>query len=307
MLIINIIIISNNNKYKNMLLKKPFIIDGAMGTELSSRGIDTPLPLWSAPANISHNHIISDIHSEYIKAGSNVITTNTFRTTIRTYLKAGYSIEEAQLLTRKSYAGAINAAKNAALNNNTLIALSIAPLEDCYEPNLFPGTQTALMEYKSILEMINENDVDIILFETMGCYKEIKSALTVSSELKKVKWLSIILKDSNSILDGTSITRVIDLANEYDIDALLINCTPLSIINKSIDIIIDKWIGKWGVYPNVGISMPTKEGVFTKTVDHNIFLKEITKYLDRGASIVGACCGSNPKLIRMISNHIDRY
>ena len=45
-----------------------------MGTELSSRGIDTPL-LWS-PANISHNHIISDIHSEYIKAGSNVITTN---------------------------------------------------------------------------------------------------------------------------------------------------------------------------------------------------------------------------------------
>ena len=101
--------------------------------------------------------------------------------------------------------------------NNTLVALSIAPLEDCYEPGLFPGSQIAISEYKSILEMINKDVVDIILFETMGCYKEIKSALIASSKIKTMKWLSIILKNSNSILDGTSIEKVIDLALEHGV------------------------------------------------------------------------------------------
>ena len=307
MLIINIIIISNNNKYINMLLNKPIIIDGAMGTELISRGIPTPLPLWSAIANTSHNKIISDIHSDYIKAGSNVITTNTFRTTIRSYLKAGYNIKDAHLLSKQSFTNAIKAAKKATLNNNTLIALSIAPLEDCYEPDLFPGSHIALSEYKTILQMINKDDVDIILFETMGCYKEIKSALIVSSKIKTMKWLSIILKDSNSILDGTSIEKVMDLALEHDVDALLVNCSPLIIISKSIDKIINKWVGKWGVYPNVGLSMPTKDGYFKKTVDNHLFLKEVSMYIDKGASIIGACCGSNPELISMISKHVDRY
>ena len=71
-------------------MRKPLLIDGAMGTELNIRGVSTPLPLWSADANLQNSKIVLDIHKDYIKSGSRVITTNTFRTTPWTYKKAGY-------------------------------------------------------------------------------------------------------------------------------------------------------------------------------------------------------------------------
>ena len=61
-----------------------------MGTELQNRGVQVPLPLWSANANIDYPQIVMDIHKDYINAGSDIITTNTFRSTEWTYKKAGY-------------------------------------------------------------------------------------------------------------------------------------------------------------------------------------------------------------------------
>ena len=73
----------------------PLILDGAMGTALMMRGIKAPLPLWSAAANYENFNEVVSIHEEYIKNGSNVITTNSFRSTPRTFRKAGYSNTDA--------------------------------------------------------------------------------------------------------------------------------------------------------------------------------------------------------------------
>ncbi len=62
-------------------MRRPLILDGAMGTELKNRGIDIPLPIWSADANLDHPEVVETIHSDYISAGADIITTNTFRTT----------------------------------------------------------------------------------------------------------------------------------------------------------------------------------------------------------------------------------
>ena len=72
------------------IFQKPLILDGAMGTELTKKGIKTPLPLWSAIANEENYNEVVDIHKCYIDNGCNIITTNTFRTTERAYKKAGY-------------------------------------------------------------------------------------------------------------------------------------------------------------------------------------------------------------------------
>ena len=50
-------------------MNKTLILDGAVGTELIRRGLELPLPLWSASANISHPEIITKIHQDYINAG----------------------------------------------------------------------------------------------------------------------------------------------------------------------------------------------------------------------------------------------
>src|SRR5512147_2343807 len=76
------------------------ILDGAMGTELDRRGVATPLPLWSARALLDAPEVVLAIHEDYIRAGADVVTTNTFRTTARTLRRAGLEPDEGERLTR---------------------------------------------------------------------------------------------------------------------------------------------------------------------------------------------------------------
>ena len=290
----------------NKDLKKPLIMDGAMGTELMRRGIELPLPLWSSMSNIDQFDQVMNIHKDYIEAGSDILTTNTFRTTPRTFIKAGYSQNESEIISEQCCNMAIEAAKHAVKNENTLIAGSVAPLEDCYEPSHFPGKEIAKKEFQLIIDRIIRKGVDILLFETMGNYEEIESALQVSNHVEIQRWLSIVLKNKNSILDGTELQKVVELANKNKIDMVLINCTPVNIILEALDIFLGYRKGKWGVYPNAGENMPTKDGEFVSKLDDESICKAIQGYITLGASVVGSCCGSTPNTVRKISNMIKK-
>ena len=290
----------------NKDLKKPLIMDGAMGTELMRRGIELPLPLWSSMSNIDQFDQVMNIHKDYIEAGSDILTTNTFRTTPRTFIKAGYSQNESEKISEQCCNMAIEAAKHAVKKENTLIAGSVAPLEDCYEPLHFPGKEIAKKEFQLIIDRIIRKGVDILLFETMGNYEEIESVLQVSNHVDIQRWLSIVLKNKNSILDGTELQKVVELANKNKIDMVLINCTPVNIILEALDIFLGYREGKWGVYPNAGENMPTKDGEFVSKLDDESICKAIQGYITLGASVVGSCCGSTPNTVRKISNMIKK-
>lgn len=290
----------------NKDLKKPLIMDGAMGTELMRRGIELPLPLWSSMSNIDQFDQVMNIHKDYLEAGCDILTTNTFRTTPRTFIKAGYSQNESEIISEQCCNMAIEAAKHAVKKENTLIAGSVAPLEDCYEPSHFPGKEIAKKEFRLIIDRIIRKGVDILLFETMGNYEEIESALQVSNHIDIQRWLSIVLKNKNSILDGTELQKVVELANKNKIDMVLINCTPVNIISEALDIFLGYRKGKWGVYPNAGENMPTKDGEFVSKLDDESFCKAIQDYITLGASVVGSCCGSTPNTVRKISNMIKK-
>src|SRR5512137_2763907 len=73
------------------------LLDGATGTELQRRGVDTRLPLWSARALIEALDVLRMIHADYLQAGADIITTNTFRTHRRTLERAGYGARTREL------------------------------------------------------------------------------------------------------------------------------------------------------------------------------------------------------------------
>ena len=86
------------------------ILDGAMGSELIRWGMELPEHIWSAAANLTSPELVLDIHREYVDAGADYITANTFRTTSRAYEKTGIStcsvsIKKTGTLARKSARG----------------------------------------------------------------------------------------------------------------------------------------------------------------------------------------------------------
>ena len=278
----------------------PLILDGAMGTALMMRGIKAPLPLWSAVANYENFDDVIAIHKEYIKSGCNVITTNSFRTTPRTFRKAGYSNSNAVVKSEQSLRLAIEAANTARKGRNVLVAGSIGPLEDCYEPNDFPCKRIAIDEYIHLINIFNHQAVDLLLYETMGNFEEIKTLLEIDINTNKKKWLSMVLKNENQILDGTNITEVFRLAYNNSVDTILINCSTIHNTIRAIPKIKRHWPGKWGVYPNLGEDMPTKDGYIDSKINDIDIAEQLMFAASKGASVLGACCGSTPDTI----NHI---
>ena len=190
-------------------------------------------------------------------------------------------------------------------SGNTIIAGSIAPLEDCYEPKLFPGYEKANEEFKELSRWLQDAGVNMILFETMGCWLEIKSAILSTNDLKIPRLISLVLKDGNKLLDGTDLTKVLYNLLDFEIEMILLNCNPCNTTNEAIDLIIENWTKSWGVYPNVGLSMPSKEGIIGDKLSVDGFIKQVNSYIDAGASVLGACCGSNPSYIKAIRDLIN--
>ena len=287
---------TNNNQVR--------LMDGAMGTELMRAGLDLPLPIWSGDINLSHPDFVRKIHEAYLTAGADILTTNTFRATPRAYRNNGYEEHEARQRSHESLERAVELAKQLA-GVDIIVAGSIAPLEDCYEPDLFPGIEFAQREFRELAIWLQDAGIDVILFETMGSWPEIKTALSVTADLQIPRWLSLILKNGNTLLDGTDLTNVLSDIKDYGIEMVLLNCSLCSITADAVDVLLRNWKGPWGVYPNVGAAMPTKEGVIEKKLTIKEFAKEINKYLTSGAKVIGACCGSNPKYIRAAREAID--
>jgi len=280
------------------------LLDGAMGTELMRAGLDLPLPIWSGDVNLTHPDYVRRIHEAYLTAGADILTTNTFRATPRAYRNNGYKEHEARERSYESLERAVELARQTA-GADIIIAGSIAPLEDCYEPDLFPGIEFAQREFRELAIWLQDAGIDVILFETMGSWPEIKTALSVTADLQIPRWLSLVLKNGNTLLDGTDLTNVLSDIKDYGIEMVLLNCSLCSITADAVDVLLRNWKGPWGVYPNVGTVMPTKEGVIEKKLTIKEFANEINKYLTSGAKVIGACCGSNPDYIRAAREAID--
>ncbi len=284
---------------KRMRAGEILVLDGAMGTELIRRGIPIPEPLWSAAANLENPAAVLNIHQEYVASGAQIITTNTFRTTPRSYRRAGYSQPEETAW--RSLGSAVTLAKQAA-GDECLVAGSIAPLEDCYQPQDFPGAATAAEEFGVIANRLVDAGVDFLLLETMGNCREVEAVLRATAFLGVPCWLSFITTDGKHLLDGTPLRKAVELACRFDIDVLLLNCSLLSNILIGVDEVARHWPGLWGAYPNLGVDMPSSDGVFEDVISESEFITGMKQLLDRGASVLGACCGSGPGHIRLINS-----
>ena len=273
------------------------LLDGAMGTELMRAGLDLRLPIWSGNVNLTHPDYVRKIHEAYLTAGADILTTNTFRTTPRAYRNNGYEEHEARQISHKSLERAVELARQAA-GYDIIVAGSIAPLEDCYQPELFPGIEFAQREFRELAIWLQDTGVDIILFETMGSWPEIKTAISVTVDLHLPRWLSLILKNGNTLLDGTDLANILSNIKDYGIEMVLLNCNLCSVTADAVDVLLTDWKGSWGVYPNIGVAMPTKEGIIEQKLSIKEFANDVNNYLNSGAKVVGACCGSDPNYIK---------
>ena len=199
-------------------------------------------------------------------------------------------------MAKKSLIKAVEIARKSVMSPIEIIG-SIGPLEDCYLPDLFPGVDIALSEFFQLGTWLTEIGVDILMLETMNSIKETRIALDALKDFELPIWVSFVLKDENHLLSGEELFDALIVLTGYHIDMLLLNCNPLKRTRRAVDNVVDNWSDSWGVYPNLGRGEPAPDGHITKHETMVKYLSVIEYARDKGASILGACCGSSPEHI----------
>lgn len=285
------------------LTEKPvLLLDGAMGTELFRRGVNTRLPIWSAEALIENPEMVRDIHIDYIRAGAEIITTNTFRTTARALGKKGFS-DHAKELTSL----AVDLAKQArdqSANGDVWIAGSVAPLEDCYEPDLMPDSETAFREHSEFIAWLVNSGVDFILIETMNTIQETIAAVRAAKEHQLPIFVSWTCGSDGKILSGENIEDAVSKLENYSPAAFLVNCTPAKDIPSALRKMRNVTNKPLGAYANVGKAEPIFGWEFTHELNISSYADEAEIWIQQGAKIVGGCCGTTPDHIAELKRRL---
>ena len=270
-----------------------------MGTELQRRGVDTGLPLWSANALISHPEIVLQIHKDYIEAGADIITTNTFRTTRRTMKRANLPDRSAQLT--KNAIDLAHKAREAFPEKNILIAGSIAPLEDCYRPDLVPSESELRQEHEELAQRLAEGSVDFILLETMNTIREAYAACVAAKTTGKEVVVSFICNSKGELYSGESLELAVKALAELKPAAFSINCVSPRFLNHPLRILKSQTPLPICVYGNVGIPESEQHGwEFTHDVTEDQYASHARKWRKAGVSVIGGCCGTTPEYIRSV-------
>ena len=276
------------------------LLDGAMGTELFRRGVNTRLPFWSAHALIEDPQMVQAIHSDYIRAGAEIITTNTFRTTTRALGKKGLG-NRAQDLTFL----AVDLAKKArdqVADKPVWIAGSVAPLEDCYEPVLMPDSETAFREHTELVQWLVDAGVDFLLIETMNTIQEAIAAARAATTSKIPFLVSWTCTSDGRILNGENIQDAIRSLEAYNPAAFLVNCTPSGYIGSALQKMNEVSKVPIGAYANIGKAESVSGWEFTHELDPAAYSKHAKSWVELGAKIVGGCCGTTPEHISALKN-----
>jgi S-methylmethionine-dependent homocysteine/selenocysteine methylase len=272
------------------------LLDGATGTELERRGLPTALPLWSAPALRDHPHVVREIHAEYARTGVDALTANTFRTQ-RSVLAGGGLADEAEALTRRAVELAREGSR--AVADPPWVFGSVPPLADCYRPDLVPDRETLEREHAEHLRCLDAAGVDAVLVETMNTLREAEIATRAAGARGLPAIASFVCWDGDRLLDGSPLETAARGVLEAGALGVAVNCLPPSNVAACLET-LSRLGAPFGVYANLG--EPDDRTGFRRSEDctPEAFAAHASGWRDRGARLIGGCCGTTPDHLRAL-------
>jgi 5-methyltetrahydrofolate--homocysteine methyltransferase len=272
------------------------LFDGAIGSELQRKGLASGQPpdIWNA----ENPDAIRELHTAYVEAGSDVITTNTLNANPITFQK--YKIEMSwEELTRKG----VRLAKEAA-SKRALVAGEIGPSGLLLEP-VGPGKPDDIEHaFAAQARILDEEGVDFFIAETFFNLQEI---LLVASAFRSVSQRPFILsmtfekrKKGYFSLFGDKIESAMQAMADAGAFAVGANCSlgsaeMIDVAKEAREAVSIPVI----IQANAGMPQVTPQGTVYPE-DNETYVTNVMKIRELGVEIIGGCCGTNPETIALI-------
>jgi homocysteine S-methyltransferase len=287
------------------------VLDGATGTELQRRGAAMDRAAWCARATLSHPELLRQLHEDYIRAGAQVVTANTFASSRRMLAPAGLGDAVAEINT-KAVRIAREARERTAPAHVVAVAGSLSTMRPILpgtgksDPAFVPTAMEAQATYGELASLLAEAGAEMILMEMMCDLEQAGHAMEAAVATGLPVWVGFSVH-------GAAAGRV-TMHGHDDLDfAEVIN--PIMRIGGSVagvmhsypeettaalEILFRHWSGPVSAYPESGyFEMP--DWRFVDIVPPEAFADQTRRWVESGVQIVGGCCGIGPEHIEVMA------
>jgi S-methylmethionine-dependent homocysteine/selenocysteine methylase len=284
------------------------ILDGATGTELQRRGVPMHGFAWSAAALDTHPETVRAVHEDYIRAGADVIITNSFATARHVLQPAGLG-DRVRELNRRAVGLAQAARENAAAGRPVAIAGSISN----FRADVTPAEQLEA-SYREQVEVLAEAGVDLVALEMMSGPGQAAPAIRAALATGLPTWVGFSCRLGEDgevrLLDGSLFsTRLREsLALLGDLPptgaAVTVMHTLTEATGAALEIVRRSWSGPIGAYAHSGRWIDPN-WQFEHLISPEDYLGVSRQWVEMGAQIIGGCCGIGPDHIRLLKERLS--
>lgn len=292
------------------MINKIKLLDGSMSFPMEHLGYNLKNKLWTGMALLSDPDIIKNIHKDYINAGADYISTSTYQVSYDRLKNMGYQSSEIKKVFQKSVDLVKEAIKESGSKKEIKIVGSFGPFAS-YDPNAseyvgkYNSTDNEIKNFHlNNINIIEETDLDIILYETIPCLREIKVLSKVLSQTNKEIWISITCNENIEFRDGSSFKEACKIISQIEqITTLGINCFSPLLVEKALKELKKYSNKKTLVYPNSGEQYNPKVKYWSgKNKFNNLMIKN---WLSLSPDIIGGCCRVGYDNIKKMREEID--
>lgn len=287
---------------REILGRRILFFDGGMGTMLQKYGMKAgELPEL---LNITDPQLVCRIHDEYLAAGADIITTNTFGANPLKSDEMGASVD----MIIAAAVGNARKSVNKAGGKERFVAFDIGPTGKLMEPIGDLSFDRAYEEFARIAKTAETAGADLAIIETMSDTLEAKAAvLAVKENTKLPVFLTMTFDETYKTLTGADVHVMSAMFEGLGVDCLGINCGlgPVQIAEMMEELSKISSIPIMA-QPNAGLPQIV-DGKTVYDVDPEQFGEECERIAKCGASVIGGCCGTTPDHIKALIERCGSY
>ena len=268
--------------------KRFVLLDGGMGTQLQTRGLQPGQKPELAALEMPDT--LTAIHADYARAGADILLANTFGANVKKLAGCPCTVEQV-------VSASIACARSAAAETGALVALDIGPLGELLVPAGTLRFEDAYAEFAQVIRAGAAAGADLVFLETMTDLYELKAAILAAKENCALPvFTSMSFESRGRTFTGCTVESYAVTAAGLGADAVGINCSlgPKEILPfaqrlcRSVPAGVPVF-----VKPNAGL--PNPDGSYNLNAAE--FAAEMKAYASIGVSMVGGCCGTTPDFI----------
>ncbi|MGO9257003.1 MAG: bifunctional homocysteine S-methyltransferase/methylenetetrahydrofolate reductase [Bryobacteraceae bacterium] len=286
---------SRAQEFRQQLQSRVIVADGAMGTMLYARGVF--INRCFDELNLSSPDMVRQIHQEYVKAGAEILETNTFGAT-RPRLGAFGLAPKVREINRAG----VRLAREAAARG-VFVAGAVGPLGVRIEPLGPTSFAEARAAFGEQIDALLEAGIDLLILETFGNLDELREAVMAAREAggEEIPVIAqVTIDDFGHLPGGTSTETFTREMHSWPVDAIGLNCSvgPKATL-ETIERMVQFTSKPLSAMPNAGVPQRV-EGRNIYLCSPEYMAQYARRLLWAGVKVIGGCCGTTPEHIKLI-------